>query len=253
MKNNLFILLFIFLISSCSSKRDVLYFQDLVPKDEFKLKYEEYKLKTDDILKIDISSENPEALRGLISSSLTANANYTKDGIIYNGYRVDNQGNIYFPTIGKITVIGKTTTMVRNEIYNFLTQAGILLNPSVDVKIVNASFTVLGEVNLPGRHEFNKNNLNILEALGIAGDLTINGERSGITLLRESENKIISTTYDLTDTSILSNENFQIFPGDIIIVNPNNTRVKNAGIIGNSGTLLSLLSFILSSIIVINN
>ena len=78
-----------------------------MPKDEFKLKYEEYKLKTDDILKIDISSENPEALRGLISSSLTANANYTKDGIIYNGYRVDNQGIYIFQQLVRLQLLEK--------------------------------------------------------------------------------------------------------------------------------------------------
>ena len=82
---------------------------------------------------------------------------------------------------------------------------------------------------------------------------TINGSRKDVRLIRDiGKNKSISTI-DLTSKNLFENDNFQIFSGDIIIVNPNTTRIKNAGIIGNSGTLVSLLSFLLSSIILITN
>ena len=80
----------------------------------------------------------------------------------------------------------------------------------------------------------------------MAGDLTINGSRKKITLIRDNNNKLVTAKLDLTNSKFLQSDYFQIFPGDIIIVDPNTSRVKNAGIIGNSGTLLSLLSFILS-------
>ena len=121
------------------------------------------------------------------------------------------------------------------------------------MKLINAHFTILGEVNSPGRYEFLKNNINILEAIGVAGDLTINAERKDVRLIRNSQGKRQVYNIDLTNKKFILENTFQIFSGDIIVVNPNYTRVKNAGIIGNSGTLLSLLSFILSSIIVINN
>ena len=95
--------------------------------------------------------------------------------------------------------------------------------------------------------------MNLLEAIGIAGDLTINGKRDDINIIREKNGKLKTFKIDITSTNFISNKNFQVISGDIIIVNPNSTRIKNAGIIGNSGTLLSLLSFILSSIIVISN
>ena len=134
----------------------------------------------------------------------------------------------------------------------------ILIDPIVDIKLLNTHFIILGEINRPGKYDFFKNNLNILEAIGMAGDLTINGERKEIKVLR---NKIMSDgsvskkvfLLDLTNINFINSNAFQIFSGDVIIVNPNSSRVKNAGIIGNSGTLLSLLSFILSSIIVISN
>ena len=108
-------------------------------------------------------------------------------------------------------------------------------------------------VNTPGRYDYFENNINILEAIGRAGDLTITGKRNNIKLIREIDNKTTIHKLDLTNPELINSKFFQIQSGDIIIVDPNSTRVKNAGVIGNSGTLLSLLSFILSSIIVINN
>ncbi len=245
--------IFIILISiafSCSTSKDIIYVQDLDKNTSNKIEYNEYLLKPDDVLKIDVSSENPQTVNAFRSDITFNSSNATMIGMIYNGYKVNNSGEIFFPTIGKIKVVGKTVDEVRQYISDYLTDGGFLTKLVIDVKLINASFTILGEVNMPGKHQFNQNNLNILEAIGIAGDLTINGKRDNITLIREIDNKRISTTYDLTSSKIFESDNFQIFPGDIIIVSPNSNRVKNAGLIGNSGTLLSLLSFVLSSIIV---
>ena len=134
-----------------------------------------------------------------------------------------------------------------------MVDSGKLNNPSIDIKLLNTHFTVLGEVAQPGRYDFLKNNINILEAIGMAGDLTINGERNDVKIVRNINGNNVVHSIDLTKTDFLESNYFQIISGDIIIVNPNLTKIKNAGIIGNSGTLLSLLSFILSSIIVISN
>ena len=100
--------------------------------------------------------------------------------------------------------------------------------------------------------DIKKNNMNILESIGIAGDLTINGKRNDIKIMRNSNGKTKISTIDLTSTNFIDSDFFQFHPGVVIFVNQNTSRIKNAGIIGNSGTLLSLLSFILSSIIVIS-
>lgn len=133
-----------------------------------------------------------------------------------------------------------------------ITNSGYLIDPVVDVKIINSHFTILGDVKNPGRYEFLKNNLNVLEAIGMAGDLTINGERK-IKVIREFEKTKKIIKIDLTKTDFLKNESFQIYSGDIIIVDPNTSKVKNAGIIGNSGTLINLLSFITTLVIIISN
>ena len=237
---------------SCSTKKDILYMQDTIDNNSYEFDYTQYRVKVDDILKIEIGAETPEPA-AVFNQSLNMMNNNTLESMLYNGYQVDSNGYINFPVIGKIFVSQKNISEIRDDIYNLIVEKKILIAPSVDVKLMNSHFTILGEVKNPGKYDFLRNNMNILNAIGMAGDLTINGERRDIKIIRENEGKSSVSFIDLTKSDFLTGSNFQIFSGDIIIVNPNSTRVKNAGIIGNSGTLLSLLSFILSSIIVISN
>jgi len=237
---------------SCSTKKEILYVQDISTQDTYSYEFIEYQIKPDDILKIDVNSEIPEASIGFNPKGIGANFS-DKTSMLYNGYQVNNDGYINFPSIGKIKVQNLTISQIRELIYHTIIKRGLLNNPSVDVKIINSHFTILGEVSKPGRYEYLKNNMNILEAIGMAGDLTITGKRSDIKLIRDLKGKKYVYNIDITDKNLLLNNTYQIFSGDIIIINPNNTRVKAAGVIGNSGTLLSLLSFLLTSIIVINN
>ena len=110
----------------------------------------------------------------------------------------------------------------------------LLNNHVVQIKILNSDVTILGEVKNPGKYTFLENNLNILNALGMAGDLNITADRKDIKIIRENGNKKLIASIDLTNSSYLNSDFYQIQSGDIIIVNPNYTRVKNAGIIGNS-------------------
>ena len=253
MKRYQILYFFLFLIFfNCSSKKDIIYLQSS-NLESIDFSYLTYKIKIDDILKIDVVTENPEVTLSFNRQGLNSNFLNNKEAMVLNSYQVDAEGNINFPTLGSIFVLNKTLIEVRNLIYEYIKDNDYLINPMIDVKLINASFTILGEVLRPGRYEFLKNNLNILEAIGYAGDLTINGKRNDIRVVREIDGKSNVFSLDLTMDNLLSDKNYQILSGDIIIVNPNNTRIKNAGIIGNSGTLISLLSFLLSSIIVINN
>lgn len=244
-------LLLIFLaISSCASKKDVLLLQDIDYNSEIENNYKNYLIKVDDILKIDISSSNSEL--DVEFNKLSSFNSQTREVLLYDGYLVNSNGFISLPSLGQVEVQNKSISQVSQLIYDKIVSEDLLKNPSVDVKVLNTHFTILGEVNNPGRYVFLKNNLNILEAIGIGSDLTIQADRKNIKLIREIDNKKTFYNIDLTSSKFFNSESFQISSGDIIIVNPNRNRVKNAGIIGNSGTLLSLLSFILSSIIVIS-
>ena len=243
----------VLIVSSCSTKKELLYLQNFDNSSSYISDYDEYLINVDDILKIDVNSDNPEAAYIFNRNGVVANPTNSKENMLFNGYQVDQKGYINFPIIGNIYVKDMTIRGFRDYLHNRITEEGYLIDPFIDIKILNLHFTILGEVNRPGRYEYVKNNLNIFEAIGISGDLTINGKRNNIKILREENGNKSIKLIDLTDTDILANQSYQILSGDIIIVSPNYSRVKNAGIIGNSGTLLSLLSFLLSSIIIINN
>jgi len=242
-------LLIIFLFS-CSSKKDILYLQDFDNPYETQYKFEDHLIKVGDVLKIDLRIENESA--EFINQS-NFGSNELRQSLIFKGYNVDSSGNINFPSIGKVKVEGKTLIQVRDMIILRLSEEGIYKDPTIDVKLLNRSFTIIGEVNKPGNYFYDENNFNLLQAIGYAEDLTIQGTRNDIKVIREVGNEKKVFSIDLTKSDFFNSPAFQIKSKDIIIVNPNASRVKNAGIIGNSGTLLSLLSFLLSSIIVITN
>ena len=106
--------------------------------------------------------------------------------------------------------------------------------------------TILGEVKNPGTYSFTEQNITILQALGYAGDLTINGKRDDILITREVDGVRKISHIDLTSSSFMDSEFYFIKPNDNIIVNPNNPKVKSAGFVGNVGTILTIASLALS-------
>ena len=237
---------------SCSSKKDILLLQDTKPSLDYNFNYKNLKIQSDDILRIKISSKAVDLASLFDVPSYTGQpTNIT--GYQIEGYLVDAEGFVNIPILEPIQIRGMTLNQASKKIKDLLEKEEILKNATVDIKILNSYFTVLGEVNSPGRYNFLENNMNIFQALGIAGDLTINGKRNDIRVISKTGDKLIVNYVDLTSSKLLVSDNFQIFPGDIIIVNANNARVKNAGIVGNFGNLLSVMSFILSSVILITN
>ena len=247
-----FIIIIFLFISSCSSKKDILLIQDSKSTVNYNFEFKNIKIQPDDILRIKISSKSVN-----LASLFNENQSYQPASSILSfqiqGYLVDSNGYINLPVIDPISVKNLTINEASDKIQKILEEEDVINNATVDIKILNAYFTVLGEVNSPGRYSFLENNMDIFQALGIAGDLTINGKRDDIRIISDNNGKIVVNSLDLTSTKLLESESFQIFPGDVIIVNANRARVTNAGVIGNFGNLLSVMSFILSSIILISN
>ena len=246
------LLVILLLICSCSSKKDVLLIQDTKSKIDYYFDYEDIKIKVDDILRIQISSKSVD-LASLYNKTQISSPSGSILSYKIEGFLVNSDGYVNIPSLSPVLLKGLTLTEASKKIQNLLEKEDVLRNSTVDIKILNAYFTVLGEVNNPGRYSFLENNMNIFQALGIAGDLTINGKRDDIRIISKHNDNMVVNSVDLTSSKLFDSNNFQIFPGDIIIVNANNARVKNAGIVGNFGNLLSAMSFILSSIILITN
>lgn len=244
-------LLFIVLLTSCASKKEILYMQDAKQNANSQITYQTATIQPNDILKITVESLIPEAATPYNRGSNSGVQVNSLELIKLQGYLVTNEGSINFPILGQISVSNMTAAEVEEQLKNLLITGGHLNNPTVDVRLVNAKVTVLGEVKVPGTYNFTEQNITLMQALGYAGDLTINGKRDDIIMTRDVEGVRKITHIDLTTTEFMNSEYYYIKPNDVIIVNPNNPRVKNAGFVGNIGTVLTIASLLLSSIILL--
>ena len=248
--NFLFSAIFI-LLQSCVSKKQVLYVQDLNATDVSEITFLQNTFQENDILKIDVTSLESKASIPYNKNSPQGNVGNSLDLMQLNGYLVSSDKTINFPVLGEISVAGKTAETLENDLQKRLELEGHLINPSVSVRLLNAKVTVLGEVNAPGIYTFTEKNISFLQAIGLASDLTIDGNRKDILLIREYDGLRTTTKLDITSASFLTSSYQNIQPNDIIIVNPNSKKVRSAGLVGNISTVLSIASILLSTIILI--
>lgn len=244
-KISLLLLIYITL-SSCASRKDIHYLQDAEMFSGAEINYQSATIQPNDILKITVESNIPEAARPYNRSVSQVTPIQDLQLLKLDGYLVDLNGMIDFPVLGKLSTKNKTTQDFAAFLKEKLESGSHLNNANVMVRLLNAKFTVLGEVNQPGTYNFTEQNITLLQALGYAGDLTINGKREDIILTREVEGVRKITHIDLTNSDFMNSPFYFIMPNDVIVVNQNNPRVKEAGFIGNIGTILTIASLGLS-------
>jgi len=244
-------LLILLLVCSCSSKKQIHYFQNVENLQQTPAQGAfQPKIEENDILHIAVSSLNTDVLAPFLrETGLQGNVNNTNPGL--EGYLVNSEGNINFPVIGDIYVLGKT----RREVEETLKEKiGVYITDVVvDVRIMNFKITVMGEVMQPGVYTINDERVTIPQALALAGDLTRDGKRENIMIIREEEGKNLVTRVDLTSIDVFSNEFFFLKQNDIIYVEPSPVGVKKSGFIPDIPALLSLFTVILSTVILLTN
>jgi polysaccharide export outer membrane protein len=169
-----------------------------------------------------------------------------------DGYLVSENSTINFPVLGILSVKDLTTQDFTFLLKERLVNEGHLKSPSIDIRVINAKVTILGQVNSPGTYSFTEQNITLLQALGYAGDLNINGKREDVKILRYENGVQIIAHIDLTSADWLNGPFNFVKPNDTIIVDPNNPKVKSAGFIGNVGTLLSVVSILLTTVVLIS-
>lgn len=252
MKNYPYLIIIVLFFASCATKEDIVYYQD---SDSVNLKsvekiYAHPKIQINDILHIDVSALNPKSVAPFSTQASEQQTQSIKMELLkLKGYLVNKEGNINYPQLGKIDVRGKTTQEIQNLIEKKLSE--FIVAPRVSVRIINYKFTIEGEVKKPGTYESTEEILTLPQALGMAGDLTINGRRQNVKIIRETDGKREVKTIDLTKTEWLNSPYYYVQPNDIVYVEPNKPKVKQAGFVGNTATLLSALSVILSAIVII--
>ena len=242
------------LIQSCASKKDILYFQDSETYNANTLNYKSHTLQPNDIVKITVGALVPELA---IPYNKISNTNVGVQNNIeimkLEGYLVNKAFEITFPVLGVINVQGKTVADLEKEIQAQLIQQGHLQQPSVIVRLINAKVTVLGEVANPGTISYTEDQITVLQALGYAGDLKIDGLRDDVIVMRETNGAREIAHLDLTSTNLLESPFYYLKPNDVIMVQQNYKKVKSAGFVGDTGTILGVASLILSVTILLTN
>ena len=251
MKLKYLALLLVLIMTSCATKKEILYLQDANENSTNEINYQYTTIQPNDILKIDIETLVPEAAAPYNKGGVGETQQASMLLLQLEGYLVSNEGTIKFPVLGNINVLSLTASQAEEKIKNELIDGGHLRDPSVNVRIVNAKVTILGEVENPGTYSFTEQNITLLQALGYAGDLTIKGKRQDIIMTRDIDGVKTITHIDLTNTEFMNSEFFYIRPNDTIIVNPNGPKLKSAGYIGNLGSLIGVASVLLSTIILL--
>jgi polysaccharide export outer membrane protein len=243
--------LIVILFSSCASKKDIIYFQDAANYASAPTSVKTVLVQPNDILSIRIGALVPETALPYNIQTGNETTNSTLDMLKVQGYLVSPDQTIVLPILGSVSTAGLSVTDLETKIKIELEKGGHLVDPTVSIRILNAKVTVLGEVKTPGTYTFLEQSISVPQALGYAGDLTINAKRNDILLIRESGGKRIMMNVDLTTVNWMNNPQYQIRQNDVLVVNPNNAKVKTAGYIGNTGTVLTIASLILSSIILL--
>ncbi len=251
--SKLYLIFFSLLICSCSSKKNFTYLNSSLNKKEWninKLINSSNNIQIGDILKIDIKSSLPEATKIYNNNKETQSS---IEILKLDGYLVDENGYIKYPVLGKVKVINMSLIDLENHLKNLLIDGEHLKNVIVNIRLLNSKFTVLGEVRLPGTYNF-FDKINILQALGYAGDLTIDGKKNNIILIRKNKDISKVERIDLTNFDFMSSEYYYIRNNDIIIVNPTYNKVKSAGFIGSPTSISSIASLVLSiTLLLLNN
>lgn len=192
-----------------------------------------------DQLSIFVSAKNMEVVRPFNQSYYTAqNPSATNAPNAENVYLVDSEGNINFPILGKLSTTDKTLENFKNELIGKI--SSYVKNPNVTVRLANFKVTILGEVARPGQYTIGEGQSTLLNAIGLAGDLTIYGKRDDILMVRNVNGVLSKERIDLMDTNFINSPYFQLKQGDVIYVSANHTKEKVARLDPNTGTYIAI-------------
>lgn len=246
-------LIAIFLLASCQAYKKVPYLQDpeVVGQAVQQETLYDAKIMPKDQLTVVVSCTNPELaapfnLTGAGFAGMTTGNSQSASQSSQQTYLVDNEGNINFPVLGALKVGGLTKKEVEQMVMEKL-KPYIKENPIVTVRMVNYKISVLGEVASPGTFTISNEKVNLLEALAMAGDMTIYGIRDNVKLIRESaDGKQEIITLDLNKAETLLSPYYWLQQNDIVYVTPNKAKARNSDISNSTSLWFSATSILVS-------
>lgn len=230
--------------AACNPSKNIIYFQD-VTNASYDAVNSDYSITVQpkDMLAITVSCKDPD----LAVMFNLPTVSYTRNSEIVNGasqqqlaYVVDMNGDINFPVLGKIHVAGLSRWQVQEKIKTEIKNRKLLKDLVVTVEFRNFKISILGEVNKPGSYRIEGDKVTILEALSMAGDLTIYGQRDEIYVIREEDNERTTYKVDLRSTDLFKSPVYYLKQNDIVYVQPNKVRAGQSTINENNAKSVSL-------------
>lgn len=230
--------------ASCGGSKDAVYFSNIdtarfaqVPVSKFNKPI----IQTDDILNISVQTVdiiNPLSLNGAISPSTAVDAQKTESSSTSSGYLVNEEGNVELPMLGAVKLAGLTTSEATLEIKSKASK--YYKDPTVQVRFANYKITVLGEVTRPSTYILPNERVTVLDAISMAGDLTIYGKRKNVMLMRDNGDKKDIVRLDLTSTTLMSSPYYYLKQNDVLYVEPTKGKIA---INNTNGIRLASLGF----------
>ncbi|GEP50389.1 polysaccharide export outer membrane protein [Flavobacterium noncentrifugens] len=232
---------------SCGSRKKIVYLQGIENAKSYDSSTDyEAIIQPDDVLSIIVSSDSPEIAAPFNLPEIQSNeADYR--GL--KTYLVDNTGYIDFPVLGKIKLGGLTRTEANNKMVTAISE--YIRKPIVNLRIANFKVSVIGEVTKPGSYNVVGERVTILEALAMAGDLTIYGVRENVLVIRDKEGKKTYTRVDLTKPDLLNSPFYYLSQNDVVFVEQNKTRINNSVLGQDMYVLFSSLSLLVTLAVVL--
>ena len=218
---------------SCSTVKDIAYFQNKVVNEPEAIdKHAGIVIQPKDMLSIVVSSRNPElvAMFNLPVISYQAGSEVVAGAGQQRllGYVVDNNGYIDFPVLGPIKVAGLTRWELSELIKNKLLNDGLLTDAVVTVEFMNFKVSVIGEVNAPGTYSLQNDKVTILQAISLARDLTIFGQRENVCVIREREGERVIYEINLCDVSMFNSPAYYLQQNDVVYVQPSEVKARQS-------------------------
>jgi polysaccharide biosynthesis/export protein len=240
-----------FLITACVPTKDLIYLQNKSEnQSQTALKpivLKPYRLQTNDILSITIKAIDPKLVAIFNPSNIDSNVGaQLGESAYFNGFTVDDHGNIRFPILGEINVLGYTIEETREKIEKQLLEVYFKkeANVFVNVKLAGMRFTINGEIANPGSKVLFQDRVTVLEAIANAGDITVVGDRKNVSIIRQFSHGTEIHDIDLTDLRVIESPYYYIQPNDYIYVKPLKQKSWGTGKTGieSLGTIITLLS-----------
>lgn len=250
-----YLIILALLFGGCSAIQRTAYMQDVENNKAIQVAIDQQiRIKPLDRLTVVVSSKDPElaAPFNTMTSYNSLSNNPLGQTSISSSQSlqvrtVDENGILYMPIIGDIYCTGKTRTELANEIAKKISDGGYINDAAVNIQFADMKIYVMGEVARPGQFDVTRDRITILEALAMAGDMTIYGNRANVTVIRKDGDKTVTHVLNLLDSSLFSSPAYCLQQGDVVYVQPNKYRAATAEINQNRSFWISIASTVLTA------